>query len=640
MDQATSAVKGPACVGHVSGWVVGGCGLLLLLMALAVGCGSSKKAQVAPPAPPPPTYTGPEVFYNTVGSLAQFRNYAPLPVAGYGVVVWPPGTGTGSPEVPAVLRQRMVQQMRKLGIGSRRLRSQVPDELKPFMDLTPERFLASTDTTVVLVQGFIPAGAVRGTPFDVVVSAVDSQTTSLAGGVLWTTELGLGGENPTMDMRPLAVARGPIYLDPFRDPQSDQSQREFMHYGVVIAGGRTAVPQNVELLLNQPDWARSRIISDRINERFPAEPGERIQTAVAHNDLIIRLNVPRRFAQNPQTLFELINHLYIQRMPGFEERKAAELIEVLRQQPQFASNMVLAWRALGKNVIPLLREHYDDPDLTVQLAVLEAGAWLEDERASRYLADLAQHQDPQIRRQVAHVLVHLPLSQRGEQVLRQLLEDAEPTVRIAAYESLVSIGQRALLRDQLVQRVPVLDRYGAVKYYIDRVNVDKPLVYITQDGIPRLVFFGKQLGFQTPLLARLWDNHLILRQEELSKLDLYYQPPNRPDIQSYALAPTAATLAYMLGHEPTPERPQDGLALHYSQVVEVIYRLCKEGHVPAPVELNTSPLARWVSEYQEQAPDLRPETDLPPATAPTDQALEDAPSAGLSARPQPTPPVP
>lgn len=618
-------------------------GLVLALGCLLVlpACGKKKVVEQAPATPPPPTYTGPEYLRNTVGSLARLRagDGEPLLVSGYGIVVFPPGTGTGSSEVPAYLREKLVNEMRKRGIGSARLRAQYP-ELRPFLSMSPAEFLASRDTAVVEVHGLIPPGAVAGTPFDVRVRALaQTQTTSLAGGTLWTTELAIDGANPAMRFsRPLAEANGPIYLNPFDDRTDAQDSQEQLRSGVVIAGGSVTQPRRLDLVLNQPSWIRSRAIADRINERFGAAPKERIQTANAQTDLLIKLAVPERFSKEPGVLLELIAHLYINRGVNFEQRKARDLVEVLREQPDQARPVMLAWRALGKTIQPVLRDLYEDPDLEMRLSALEAGTWLEDERASRYLQDLAEHPDPSVRTRVAQALVYLPKSLRGSRTLRDLLDDEVRGVRLAAYESLARIND-----------VTVLNRYGIqgpggeLKFIIDQVPAEKPLVYITQEYFPRLVIFGPDLGFDTPTVARLWDNHLMIRAPGPDQaMQVYYQRPEDTAGRTYEAVPTVATLAYLLGHRPSDEDPQTGLDLSYSQVVDAVYHLCRQGHVPAPVEVRESALAQLIDRYENQPIEgVRPETapDAPPADTTGAQRLS-PPEEGLSAAPATQPPTP
>ena len=560
------------------------------LLVLA-GCGAKQKEQAADP-PPAEVYTGPSYLRGTVGSMTRVRNDRPLPVAGYGLVVGL--NGTGSKEVPAYLREQILNTMRKRGLGSARYGTE---------SLTPERVLADENTAVVIVRGLVPAGASKGSRFDVLVSALDgTQTTSLVGGRLWTTELGVGGGRPGAGyVTPRAKAHGDTYVNPFSRNEAKENDNEFVYHALVVAGGRTTKARQLELLLNQASWTRSRLIADRINERFPSPPEATQRTAEAQNDLLIRLNVPPRFSRRPETFIDLVRHLYTQRTPNFAANQAEQLVETLKADPDKAKRIALAWQALGKTVIPILRQHYEAPTLPLRLAALEAGARLEDERASRYLRKVADHQDPDIRQRVAEALVHLPRSLEGSRTLKRLLNDSNRSVRIAAYESLSAIN------DPILDRTPVLNESGEVKYVIDRVPAEKPLVYITPEHTPRIAIFKPDLSFDDVLLGRIWDNHLMVRREPAKeKVKVFYQRPGDPQGETFRLSPDVARLVYHMGHEPTVDRPGDGLALSYSRVVDAVYQLCKQRSIPAPVEVKISELAKRVEDAARVNP-RRPE---------------------------------
>jgi len=567
-------------------------GLALAAIIPIAGCSSQAKEQ-APEPPPTEVYRGPEHLHGTVGSMTRLRNHRPLPVAGYGLVVGL--NGTGSSEVPAYLREDITDTMRKRGLGSARYGTQ---------SMTPDRVLADENTAVVIVRGLVPAGASEGSRFDVLVSALEgTQTTSLVGGRLWTTELGLGGGRPGAGyVTPRAEANGDIYVNPFNRKQAKDNESDFVYHALVVAGGEATESRNVELVLNQASWTRSRLIADRINERFPSPPSATQRTAEAQNDLLIRLNVPPSYSARPEVFVRLVRHLYTQRSPNFAANQARRLVRELRRDPDKARRIALAWQSLGKTVIPVLRQYYGASNLELRLAALEAGARLEDERASQYLRQVASHEDPEIRQRVAEALVHLPRSLKGSQTLKRLLDDDSRQVRIAAYESLSAIN------DPILDRTPVYSRSGELKYVIDRVPAEKPLVYITPEHTPRVAIFQPELSFEAPMLGRIWDNHLMVSREPTrSKAKVFYQSQGDPQPKTKYIAPLVGRLVYYLGHEPAAERPGEGLGLSYSRVVDAVYQLCQKRSIPAPVEVKVSELAKQVDDADRVNP-RRPES--------------------------------
>jgi len=184
---------------------------------------------------------------------------------------------------------------------------------------------------------------------------------------------------------------------------------------------------------------------------------------------------------------------------------------------------------------------------------------------------------------------------------------------VAAYESLATINDRVITDG----RVVVADELGTgIKYVIDTVPSEKPLVYITQLGVPRIAVFKPELGFDESMLARLWDNRLMLSTKPgQAHMDIFYQPSNGSAAGEHAepvklkAIPDLRTLIYLLGHKPTIENPHEGLGLTYSQVVDVVYQMCRTGEVDAPIEVRVSSLARQIADLENsQTPDVRPET--------------------------------
>ena len=591
------------------------CCLLVVLLALT-GC-AERTVETPPARTAAPTYTGPVYLRGTIGSMSTMRNVQPLPVSGLGVVV--NLAGTGSSEVPAVARQRLINELARRGVGSTD---------SPLPNVSPEQLLADVNTAVVRVDAILPAGTTPGTRFDLLVSAADTQTTSLAGGDLWPVSLSIGGSDPSLDTREVAEGAGPIYVDPLIEPgaMDNPETAEFRRRAVVLSGGRAMRARPVEFVLNQPSYRRARLIESRINERYPAAVEDRQPTAVAKSDVRVQINIPRRWRDDPTELLRLIEHLYLSRAEGFAAYQARTLGNVLRNRPQEVDRIVMAWRSLGPNALPVLRELYDDPDFAIAFAAVEAGARLGDERAAITLAEIAQSDEPAVRERVARTLAFLPRSLRGASVLAELLDDPVIDVRLAAYDALAAAG------DPLVQRVPVGQE--PMKFILDRVPAQRPLIYVNHNRRPRLAVFGDNLEFDRPLLARMWDNRLMFRVNAPgSPLVVFYQKPGTTHGETYDLRPDLATLLFFLGHEPTRKMPQPGLDLSYGQVVDIVHRLCREGHLDAEFRAVVSELAARVADARRREVVGRPEvTPLDPdadlqGPAPDPAAAEDEPDA-------------
>lgn len=534
-----------------------------------------------------PVYTGPAYLRGSIGSLAKVQGFEPLLISSFGLVV--NLDDTGSVGVPAYLRQRMINYARLMGLGSANLDTQ---------NLSPENVLADPRTAIVKVSGLVPPGATPGQRFDLLVEALpQTETTSLAGGMLWTTDMGIEGANASVPFtRTLAKGRGAIYTDPFLPAGTDASKDELSlkRKAIVVGGGTVGEPRRLRLVLNQPSWFRSGAIANRINERFPAPPNEKIKTANAKTDVFIDLSVPPRFRRSPREFLELVGSLYLQGGEGFEVRQTQRLANALRKNPEAAQDVALAWKAMGRVALPELRKLYNDPNERLRLTALDAGAWLGDGKVTDYIEPLAISADPVMRAEAATILAQLPQDRDAERILASLLDDTSMAVRLQAYNSLAGTDS------QIIERFDIRDAFG-VKFIIDRiVTAQRPLIYITQDRVPRIVIFGPELAFPDPTLARLWDNRLMMRYPvDGNAMKVFYQGAGFDATQIHNIQPSVETLAYLLGHKPSARDPQAGLGLSYGQVVDVIYQLQKQGFIVAPLEVRPNALSRVIDKRQE-----------------------------------------
>ncbi|MEX2215192.1 MAG: flagellar basal body P-ring protein FlgI [Phycisphaeraceae bacterium] len=579
--------------------------LSLSLALLMTGCGSDGPKRVNSP-PPGQTFTGESYLHGTVGSMTSLRSFEPVLVSGYGIVVMPAGSGTGSSDVPAYLRTWMLNEMRKKGLGSAQFGTE---------ELSPRRVLDSKDTALVYAEGLMPPGATAGTTFPILVTAVENtQTTSLENGSLWTVDLAIGPVDQSLQFRrPVAEARGAVFINPFDDKVTEKERLSFQRQAVVLAGGVVSKDRPIELNLNQPDYPKARMIADRINERYPHEKAtEFFNTAVAKTDMLIRINVPARFATDPAKLMRLIGRTYIRRGDNYEQEQARRLGDyILLPRPDQARDVSEAWQAMGKLVLPVIREYYRHEKVHMRMASLEAGAWLQDEVAAAELQRLSLDLNVEARIKAAELLGRLPRSTRASRALQALADDPETRVRIAAYESLATMG------DPSVHRTVVGDE-SSFKYFLDVVKSRNPLIYVSQRDVPRLVIFSSDTGFAEQARIALWDGRFrMLVGEADETVSVFYQGINDIKGQSAQIAPTVANLALIMGHRTTAERPFPGFDLSYGTVVNALFNLQKQKVVLSEMQVARNPLADAVDMFRKKGPpDVRPETgedELPAA---------------------------
>lgn len=251
------------------------------------------------PEKPPPEMVQPELTPNplprflrgTITYEATLVGYGRTLAQGYGIVVGL--EGTGSNDTPLPVRAYLEREGAKL----------LPDpEISGGPRLTMRSLLDDRNTAAVLVQAALPPGAVKGTRFDVVVSAVPgSSTRSLEGGRLWTTNLTSGFMGGVQGARPVAQANGDLFINPFAVedvgalnesvdwnlPPEDWVESDEARGGAVVDrrvarilnGGVVTADLPLMLQLRTPNHSRARAIIDAINGRFPQEPGQARPTA-------------------------------------------------------------------------------------------------------------------------------------------------------------------------------------------------------------------------------------------------------------------------------------------------------------------------------------------------------------------------
>ncbi|MEM7577459.1 MAG: flagellar basal body P-ring protein FlgI [Planctomycetota bacterium] len=484
-------------------------GLVVAMNAVVLttlpGCGGQKEIVADTPAAAPGiTFTGPRELRGTIGSLASLKGTDPLPVNRYGLVV--NLDGTGSNIVPEWMRSWLVNEMQKLGVGRRSIIARNPE----WQFMTPQRILDDPRTAVVRVSGLIPPGASEGTRFDLLVEALDEDTgtTSLAGGELWQADLGLmGGDPRLLDVRRLAIGRGPIYIPPYEAVHgSTGSQAEVTRYrrqAVIVGGGQVTDPRRLEIVLNQASSNTARLIERAINAKFRRAPDERDNTAVPASRQRIELNIPRRYQANPEHLIDLIAHTFVGPVPIGPT--VDDMVAWMERDntPEVRRRAMLTIKALGAIAAEHLSRHYGHQDPQIRLAVLEAGAYLKDTTVADALIALADSPEVSTRIAVANGLVHIPRNTGVIATLRQLLSDPEMDVRMAAYETL------SVHRDPMIDSLAIRDTNGT-KFVIDRVPSDVPSVFIEAEGLPRVVLFDAGQGFQQPVFASLWENRMTL----------------------------------------------------------------------------------------------------------------------------------
>ncbi|MEL7473623.1 MAG: flagellar basal body P-ring protein FlgI [Planctomycetota bacterium] len=563
-------------------------------------CGSSSKRR--PRSVTPSVAPGPAALSGTIGQMATISGTQPTLVSGYGLVVGLNGAGGGP--LPEAVAGHMERVMGLQGVSRA---NDNPNSL--IAGLSPQELLRDPNTAVVLVQAVIPPGAPQDMTFDVYARALNA--TSLEGGRLWTTELRIGqaqtfGGYQTVQ---LAEARGNIFVNPFIEP-GRSARGTTSVVGRVLDGGAVTDPLELLVTLDTPSHARVRTIASAINGRFPEGPGDRGPIARGRDGENIGLTIPARYQERPNDFLKIVEHLHINQ--SFPEELARRYVSALREQPQLAEELSWSIQAVGEPAVPFLRDVYDVPEAAPRLAALDAGVKLGDARATPYLLQTAQDENSPVRSTAVRMLGQSRGGPEIDLALKNLLAESELTIRIAAYEALAERAERAefgrLARSQgyagrnsgapidaLRARSRAFLPAGTIqgiqrrvvenKFVLDRAPYGDPLIYVTQQGLPRIVLFGSDLKLERPSFVSAWSDRLMLASDSPSDevIRVFYRDHRTGSTTTETVPPRIEPLVRLMAHEPRPERPTagpglgQGLNLSYAEVVGALYAVYEDG---------------------------------------------------------------
>ena len=561
-----------------------------------------------------------------------------LVVFGYGGVVGLNGTGGG------ILDEALAAQI-ELEMNRRDISASINYEGYAINGKTPKEMLRDKNVAVVLVQAAVPPAAPKGLPFDAYVTAINA--TSLEGGMLWSTDLyiqsGDAGSIGGLRGRRLAAARGPVFINPFDNPASE-SEGVTRRTGRVLAGGAVVEPLKIEVLLDEPSHARTRRMAEAINTRFPEESGDRGKTAMGRNGQSLALQVPSSMIENAGDFVQIVRHLQVDM--SAPDLYAKRYVDALKDQPWLASELGYCLLAVGGDAaVRFSRELYDYPEAVPRITALRVGARLGDHKTAEHLIRTAQTGNGPERFEAIDLLASVDGGPNIDIALRGLLESRELLVRVTAYESLVERAQgfarrRALSEAAAIARASgdyalsnpshreVLLR-GAIpgnniqgvrreiisdKFQLDIVPYGDPMIYVTQQGQPRIVLFGgvgkAGVKLESPMLVSAWDDRLIITSESESSVHrVYYRDYRSGKTYRHETDDSLEHLIAFLARKSSPEDPRPGLDMAYSEVVGALYAVHQaRGAICVFATEKDKLRAKFAEAARASAPKIRPET--------------------------------
>jgi flagellar basal body P-ring protein FlgI len=486
----------------------------------------------------------------TIGDLAEIVAFNPIPVKGIGIVVGLAGTGSAEcpPAVRDYLRQYIITQ-----VGDKQL-------------INPDRMINSTDTAVVIVEGYIPAGAVQQQPFDISVKALaNTQTTGLQSGRLYTTELKyvsqieetFGAESKT-----LAFAAGNVYIDNIVEPKPDPRG------GFVLGGGRAIRNTQILLAIYKPDFRIAATIRNRINERF----GKNVANATS--DSMISLSLPREFNDRKERFIELIKSLYITSSAVSEDKHINLLIEKLQTEPDkraYETGLEAIGRLAADRVALLLKNKDQQTRFVAARCLLNIG----DDSGLKILRDIAQDSTCPFRLDAIKAVGDAAAKRDCLALMNRIVRDDNLEARYTAYKYLQKYDDSSIVRTLIGQ-----------DFYLDQVLQTSPkTVWVSRKSEQRIVLFGAPIDCEKNIFIESDNGFIIINAlPDENKISIMRKHPITGELMGPLKASfRLADVIRILGDELAPEdnKKRAGLGVSYSEIVELLKKMCDKGAVKA-----------------------------------------------------------
>lgn len=442
-------------------WALG-----LTAVVLFCGCSVWNPLSVRSQSPDPEETA--DASTRLVGDLAVPYGLHPIAVEAAGFVSGLKGTGC-DPR-PSRPRSIVMQEMQRRGIEK------------------PNALLASPNTSLVMVRGYLRPGIQKGDRFDLEVRVLNgSETTSLRGGSLWTTDL-KQLDSQFRSGHKLATGRGAVLVDPTAEAKGD---KVLQCRGRILGGGVAHQSRPLMLVLKPEHQSvrNSARVQDVINRRFHAfERGNKIGLAKAKTDEVIELKVHPRYYDNVERYLRVIRSLPLRE----SERELSQRLDVLEKQlldPISSSRAALQLEAVGRKGVEVLEKGLKSNDPEVRFYSAEALAYLDESGVAKFLAEAAAN-EPAFRVFALAALSAMEDYDSQEQ-LRKLLHAQSAETRYGAFRALTA----RRINDPVVRGKNMNDEFTL--HVVPTSG--PPMVHVTRSKQAEVVLFGENQQFKLPL---------------------------------------------------------------------------------------------------------------------------------------------
>ena len=391
-------------------------------------------------------------------------------------------SGTGSDPPPTRLRDRLIKEIQTHDVKSY------------------SRALASPDTALVMIKGYIPPAAEKGDSLDLEVKIpARSRTSSLRGGWLMRSRLReLRILDTLREGHVEALARGAILVDALFDP-SEESVAETR--GRIPGGAIVQRPRQMGLAIRDEHSSvrTSALIGAAINERFHHfDRGVKKGVANPKRDNMIELAMHQTYKHNVGRYLRVIRSIAVGENPGDRTRRLGLLPSMLLE-PTTAQVAALQLEAIGLAAAGILREGLKARDPEVQFYSAEALAYLGETDATNVLYQAAR--DERAFRWRALTALSTLNSFEAQDALVELMNEPSAETRYGAFRALRARDKH----DPLV----VGTHFNEEFFYHVTGSGGEPMIHFSRAHRPEIAVFGGQQRLRPPTFLYAGETILI-----------------------------------------------------------------------------------------------------------------------------------
>jgi hypothetical protein len=231
--------------------------------------------------------------------------------------------------------------------------------------------------------------------------------------------------------------------------------------------------------------------------------------------------------------------------------------------------------ALGKPAVNKLLPLLESDDAQTRFSTARCLLNIGNNRALKCLRDFAQDTTSSLRIPAIKAIGDTAEKQDIIAIMNRLVRDDDFNVRYIAYKYLAEFDDASIVRTAIAQ-----------DFYIDQViQLASKTVYVSRKDEPRIVLFGAPIDCEKDIFIESDDGQIIINAlPDEKRISIMRKNPVTGELMgplktSYRLADVIKTL----GDEPAPEdeKQRPGLGAPYSQIVELLKKMCEKGAVKA-----------------------------------------------------------